>query len=169
MGHHLEFKAHTCAECGVKFAIEHVYDRIIRRGDVDDDGNYEPVAFWCPNGHELSYPEPPVGEENPARTIRKLKHENGKLRRAVGQLKHDLEVSEAEASTARAECELLYSVAVDECPSKRAFTDELTRRRGIGRAEDSAEPPRGGRPAPDRASPKRSGTRGRAKDNGKST
>lgn len=166
-GHRVEFKEHLCAECGVKFAIEYAYDRLIRQGDRDDDGEYEPRVLFCPNGHELEFPEPPL-EEAPRVTIRKLKHENAKLRREVGQLKHDREVSEAEASTARAECELLYAVAVDVCPDRRAFTDALAKRRG-GQTDDSAERPRAGRPAPSRASPKRPGTRGRAKDNGKST
>lgn len=139
------FIEHTCCTCGVKYAIEHVYDLYMRRGGEDDDGEYEPRDIYCPNGHVNCFPDPPDEEKTPTaqleRSVRKLKHETGKLRREVGQLKHDLEVSEAETSTAREECELLYSVAVDVCPDKSVFTDELTRRRNHGSERDLPRAP----------------------------
>jgi len=145
IGRRMGFAEHTCCTCGVKYAIEHVYDLYLRRGDEDDDAEYEPRDIYCPNGHVNCFPEPPEQERTPKaqleRSVRKLKHETGKLRREVGQLKHDLEVSEAETSTARAECELLYAVAVDVCPDKSVFTDELTRRRNHGSEQDLPREP----------------------------
>ena len=132
-GNRMIYQRHTCPDCGVSFAIDAIYDAMVARGKVDEDGECVERELHCPNGHTfyrgLHSQEDDTPRTQLQRECGRLKRENDKLRRQVGQLKHDLEQAEAGASSAWEEAELVYSTAAELCQDTAKLTAELAKRR----------------------------------------
>ncbi len=74
-----------CPVCGVVYGLPERLDRNRR-----DDGD----TFYCPNGHELVYPE----KEESERTKAELQAEIKRLQGELIQVRHECEQAEARAS-----------------------------------------------------------------------
>ncbi|HWL95518.1 MAG TPA: C2H2-type zinc finger protein [Phycisphaerae bacterium] len=89
----------TCPTCGVPFGL-------LMRFDTARSKDHE--TFYCPNGHEMSYPEKDERDES------EVKEENRRLKAKVMKLTMDLDQAQAKARDAE---EKLSAYLLAEAPA----------------------------------------------------